>query len=447
MKLVGYQKRWLADQSRQKLCLKSRRIGISEVASLECATRAMGINLTTGDQHKPVPQIIVSASHPQAKKFLRRVRTHVQALGMAVDGFTITTDNAYTLGLPNGVEITAFSTNADTIRGEGGDVTLDEFASMPRPKQIWAAVRPIASPTLGNPQGYRIRIIGTPLGDDNMFYEFCRADKHKGRFSLHEISIYDAVKDGFPIDPEEEREEVGDDEMFAQEYELSFLSAAMRYIEAELYDSATYERGEAPAGRATQYAGMDVARTKHNSAIVLANLLEATLWHTSTDARKGASWDEQEAWADEYFKVGVARMSVDATSIGNQFAERMEKAFGKARVESVQFTAKVKEELFTGLKLALSTKRFRPLADDVDLRRDVLSMRRRVTDAANVLYDIPETKMGHGDRGIAAALCVRAAGGQASKQWSESSLRSRPDDGDRLVRHELPPVRRQRRPV
>jgi hypothetical protein len=50
-------------------------------------------------------------------------------------------------------------------------------------------------------------------------------------------------------------------------------------------------------------------------------------------------------------------------------------------------------------------------ADDTATRRDVLSMRRLVTDAGNVRFDTTETEDGHGDRGWALALCVAAAGG------------------------------------
>ena len=51
----------------------------------------------------------------------------------------------------------------------------------------------------------------------------------------------------------------------------------MRYISAEQYDDAVYHEGDMPKGPGMIYAGMDVARKKHLSAIVRGKKMGDTL--------------------------------------------------------------------------------------------------------------------------------------------------------------------------
>jgi phage FluMu gp28-like protein len=412
MEWVGYQKRWLADESRQRAVVKARRIGFSEVVAFQNSCRAVGVDLIKGTTHKPVSQNLVSAGQEQAKVLLQRHVKHLTALGLGTTaGDIIQRQDVFSITLKNGESLSSYSSNPKTIRGGEGDVTLDEFAQTPRPKEVWAAASPLADSTLGNPEGYRVNVIFTPEGDDNMAYEIARG-KLRDSFSLHEVNIYDAVKDGFPIDIEEKRRLMGDPDLFSQEYECNFLAAAMRYISAKTYDQAVYHREDwKPEGTALHVAGMDVGRTKHASAIVRGERLGDTTWHHSTEVEVGMDWDSQEGWVDGHLDR-VQRMAVDATSIGSQFAERMTNRW-PGRVEPVNFNLKSKEELATGLKLALERGRFRPRADDTDLRRDILALKRIVTPMGNITYDAPVDKRGHADRAWAAALMIYAAGGAA----------------------------------
>jgi phage FluMu gp28-like protein len=199
-------------------------------------------------------------------------------------------------------------------------------------------------------------------------------------------------------------------------HNCSFLSASGRYISEELWDACVYHPEDRPpvmAGTTAIYGGMDIARKRHASAIVRVERAGETLWHLDTESERNMKWADQEAWVDRKIER-CARMAVDATGLGSQFAERLENRW-YGRVEPIVFTAPVKEDLATGFKLALERKRFRPLADDAVLRKSVLLLRRKVTEAGNVRFDAEEDKDGHGDEGWAAALAVHAAGGAAKK--------------------------------
>lgn len=419
MRWVGYQRRWLADRSQQKLVVKSRRIGFSEVRAFESATRACGVDLIVGKQIAPVNQNFISASAAQAKDLLAKCMKHVGALCSVVPGLGVKSDGATLCRLSNGAELRAFSSNPNSIRGGEGDVTLDEFGAMPRKEKVWRAAAPMAKPNLGRPEGYQIVIIGTPEGDDNLFWKMARGDlKHS--FSQHSVTVQQAVEDGFPLmvqkdgkmvpgTVEDLKAEIGDPDAFAQEYECSFLASSMRYISEELLNEAIWE-GEMPRLPSLRFGGMDVARENDASAIALLERAENTLWqYVPVETQFKMAWDAQEAWVDRKI-VGVSKFAVDQTGIGSQFAERLQRKHGSMRVEPLTFTNAIKEELATGMKLVMGRHGLKLLLEDVDLRRDILLLRREITSAGNVRFDAPRTKAGHADRAWALALAIYASG-------------------------------------
>lgn len=411
--LVPYQQRWLLDPSHRKCMVKSRRIGGSEVMSVEIAMAVTGIDPVTRKACRSRNQAIVSASWPQAKKLLARVVRVIRAFEKATGPLFDGTPTATQARMRNGCTLEAFSTRASSLRGDGADVTLDEFAALPHAEEMWAAAQPMTAPTLGNSDGFKLRVCFTPLGDDNMAHRVAKGDLSDS-FSVHEVTIHDAIKDGFPLRGtiDDLRDEVGDPDIFAQEYECSFLASAMRYIGADLYDKCLYYSPEdVPSGDYMRFGGMDVARKRHNSAILIGERKGDTVWHTDTQTMRDAEWDAQEAWVSDIIPR-CSRFCVDSTGLGSQFAERLVKEYGSV-VEPVEFTQKSKEALASGLKLAFGRGRIRMKADDVETRRDVLNLRRIVTDAGNVRYDAPETKGGHADRAWALALMIEAAGGAA----------------------------------
>src|SRR5208282_3464631 len=82
-------------------------------------------------------------------------------------------------------------------RSFSGNVFLDEFGYHGDTDQkIWDAAA--GSTTLGTK---KIRIASTPNGVGNMFHELALdTDRHKS-ISRHRVTIWDAVKAGYPIDP------------------------------------------------------------------------------------------------------------------------------------------------------------------------------------------------------------------------------------------------------
>lgn len=422
--------------------MKSRRIGFSEVVSFRCACRAAGIDYNPygpSARIKPVPQNIISAGHEQAKDFLARSVKHLRALEVLYKGKLIASEGKIEVTLTNGVKLKAFSSYPNTIRGAEGDVVLDEFAAVRDQPGVWAAAQALRLGNLGNPQGYKLVVVFTPLGDANMAYQIARGTM-KEAFSHHTITIDQAVDDGFPLTKDDKKtglrvpatiedfqQEFPDPGIFGQEFRCDFMSASDRYIPETVYNAACYD-GEPPAGfhaiGATRaFGGLDLARTMDLTAFARLQMFGDVLWQTepvevlrSNRAENPdddpMGWQNQKRWVDERMR-SLERLAADASSLGSQFSEELEQRW-PGQVDSVKFGALgVKEELATGLKLGLQNKRVRVLQSDTDLRREVLSMRREISKLGTMRYHTPREKGSHGDRAWALALAIGAAGGAA----------------------------------
>ena len=91
-----------------------------------------------------------------------------------------------------------------------------------------------------------MRVIITPNGKGNKFYEL-RAGKNDG-WSHHVADIYQCVADGLPRDIDELRLGAGDEDLWAQEFELKWLDEASSWLEivsslAEVDNSILRKRG------------------------------------------------------------------------------------------------------------------------------------------------------------------------------------------------------------
>lgn len=427
---MPYQRKALESIARYLLVNKSRRIGFSEAMAARAAMRALGLALRDGrlvrERNKGVPQNLFSASKLQAQDLLQRVLRYVRLFGKAFPGKVVLRETATMAVLRGGVRLRALASSPRSARGWEGDCRFDEFANVVEQEALWAAAEPLARPTLGNPEGFEVWVVSTPLGDDNLFFEMA-CGRMAARFEQHSISIHDAAAQGFPIlvsdhagglrpgTVDELRAEFMDDVIFAQEFECSFMSSSARFIDAEVYDSATWDADKDPLPvpeedrPATYYGGIDLARSRDRTAFVKLREYARTMFHTLTDTVRDRSWAEQEAWWDAHF-ADCHRVCVDSTTIGSAPSERMQLTHGSFKVEPVDFTLQAKERLATGLKLGLQTRRLRPLRSDHELRREVLSLRREQLPGGGVRYAAPRQGGGHGDRAWALALAYQAAG-------------------------------------
>jgi phage FluMu gp28-like protein len=103
----------------------------------------------------------------------------------------------------------------------------------------------------------------------------------------------------------------------------------------------------------------------------------------------------------------VRRCCIDNTGIGRQFAERAQRRFGAYKVEPVNFTGPVKEELAFPVRAAFEDRTVR-VPSDKFIRADLRSIKKETTAAGNIRFTADRGPGGHADRFWALALALHA---------------------------------------
>ena len=105
----------------------------------------------------------------------------------------------------------------------------------------------------------------------------------------------------------------------------------------------------------------------------------------------------------------VRRLCIDSSGLGMNLAEDTQAYFGAYKVEPINFSNPIKEELATNLRIAFEDHSLF-IPNDSDLVDDLHSVKRVTTTAGNVRFDVQRNETdGHADRFWALALAVHAA--------------------------------------
>ena len=97
----------------------------------------------------------------------------------------------------------------------------------------------------------------------------------------------------------------------------------------------------------------------------------------------------------------IRKMCVDATGLGMQLAEDLQRDFGPI-IHPVTFTNQNKVEMFNGLKKAFSDGSCL-IPDNPDLLKEFQSIKRVIT-ANSISYQAERDDSGHADNAVASAL-------------------------------------------
>lgn len=410
-----FQLKWLLEPSRRACCVKARQIGWSHT------TAANGV--IWGAMHGELTTV-VSVGQKESDEVLDKVKKHARVLAALGSEMAIpTTSNATEVHFASGGRIIALPSSG--ARGYTGNVILDEFAYHMHPGAVWDATVPAAG--LG---GFRVRAMSTPNGVGNDFHaliESVRAKKVKG-WKAHEVSIHDAMRDGFPVDLENCWSDAkGDPRLFSQLFECKFLDGLLQYLPSEAVNDSR-RAAIAYTGKLRCFAGLDIGKTSDHTVLIVIAMDE--------QAHKQVVWIKrckrtdykalQMAVAQAFASFPIVRLCVDSTGLGSFEADRMVATY-KTRVEPVNFTAAVKEDLATALysNLVHRTLELPEKDDSIKLKNgkaieiepgsaqalinDLLKLRREVTSAGNVRYDAARTDEGHADSAWALGLALHAA--------------------------------------
>jgi len=394
--LLPYQRRWVADDSRFKIGLWSRQVGKSFAGSLEAVLDAVSRKTTW---------IFLSAGERQSRELAEKARLHLEAIQVIAeaiesrffeDGYTST---QLELRLPNGSRLIFLPANPRTARGYTGNVFLDEFAFHQDSEAIWSALFPIIT----RRSDLKIRVMSTPNGQTGKFYELW--ERAGPEWSRHRVDIYDAVRDGLAIDPEELRRGLADEIAWQQEYLLEFVNENQAYIPYSLILPAEADTLRDDWTPENAYLGMDIGRHRDLTEIHVLERVGDVFWLRRRIVLRQAMFAAQEELLASLVPR-VRRAAIDATGLGEQLAENARRRFGW-KVEPVKFTLEVKADLAQRLRLYFEDAKLR-IPPQPDLRDALHSVRRIVTPAGNVRYDAERSERGHADAFWALALALHA---------------------------------------
>ena len=405
--LYPYQRRWVNDEARFKIAMFARQCGKTFTSTLELAldcARAEAL----GQRRR---WVILSRGERQAREAMNEgVKLHLAALSAGFKAYDYDWSpgvKALEVELPGGSKITALPANPDTARGFSANVLLDEFAFHQDSRAIWKALFPVISKP-----GLKLRVISTPNGKGNKFYDLMTG-KDDG-WSRHTTDIYQAVADGLPRDVEELRRGAGDDDLWAQEFELKWLDEASAWLTFELITACEHDMAGLPEHYqgGPCFVGVDIASRNDLFVIWVAEQVGDVLWTREIIERRRITFAEQDMLLDAVFRrYRVIRCCMDQTGMGEKPVEDARARHGSSRVQGVLFTAAAKLELATRGKEGFEDRTLRIPAGRADLRADLHKLK-KVTGATGVPRFVADSDSnGHADRTWACFLAQQAADG------------------------------------
>jgi len=402
-----YQQRWVGDPSRFKIGMFARQTGKTFTTTFEVASDCQLADLG-GKRER---WVILSRGERQAKEAIEEgVKRHCQALGSLVRSYEqdYRTDGATYRSLevefPNGSKITALPANPDTARGFSANVFLDEFAFHRDSRKIWTALFPVIS------AGHKLRVVSTPNGKGNKFYDLMTGTDPL--WYRQTTDIYQAVADGLPRDIDELRIALGDEDAWAQEYELKWLDEASAWLSYELINSCEDDlagRPELYAGGPC-YLGVDIGARNDLFVLWVDELVGDVAWNREIIARKRISFAEQDALLAEVFqRYRVLRCCMDQTGMGEKPVEDAKSAHGTSRVEGVLFTSPNKLILATLGKEQFEDRKCRIPLGHKELRADLHKLKKVQGPTGAPRFVAESDSSGHADRAWAKFLAANAA--------------------------------------
>jgi phage FluMu gp28-like protein len=433
--LYDYQRRWVSDPARFKVAMMARQTGKTFTTTLEIVLDCIEAE-SRGERRR---WVILSRGERQAREAMAEgVLRHLQALEAAYQAEEYEWSpgtKAHEATLPGGSRITALPANPDTARGFSASVLLDEFAFHKDSRAIWKALFPVIS------AGHRLRVVSTPNGKGNMFYQLMTDQNLAGIWSRHVVDIHRAVADGLPRDVEQLQLGIGDPDAWRQEFLLEWLDEASAWLPYELIDGCEDSAAGQPSGYAGGLCtiGMDIAARGDLTVLFVLEQVGDVLWARERVELARVSFAGQLAelarLVDTY---KVSRIALDQTGMGEAVVEQAQRAHGLHRTQGVLFTGAAKLDLATRLKDAMEDRRLRLPQGDTALRADLHSVQRQVGPTGIPRLTAEREGGSHADRFWALALAVSAAADPPwSADWAAApksagwdGAKDRPDDDE-----------------
>lgn len=191
--LLPYQIKWVFDDSRFKLCEKAIRVGLTFAQEFAVVRgRVMG---NSDYLHSSVTQGVAMNFIRECNFWINEYKVKGTSLGETdfVNDLDQTSQKALYIEFPNKKRIVSFSSSPNAMRGFGGEVGLDEIAFH---RNMADMIKGAGGRSLwGDP----VSMWSSHNGVDSEFNRFLIAERAKGKdskWSIHRITILDAIAQG-----------------------------------------------------------------------------------------------------------------------------------------------------------------------------------------------------------------------------------------------------------
>lgn len=262
-------------------------------------------------------------------------------------------------------------------------------------------------------------IASTPKGKNNVFYQL----RSNELFSTGTVTLPAAIEQGLDVDAEEMRRAMDDDTLYRQEFLCEFVDEATAFLTYDQIAACT-EPTLAPCESVDElsrdarelFVGVDVGRIRDLTVVWILAHSGDCFSTVGLFELAGAPFRVQFELIEELLSLRrVRRCCIDAGGLGMQLAEQAVERFGGHRVEAVTFTAALKSQIASALRIAVEERRIR-IPNDERIRNDWHSVERTVTESGHFRLSAPRREGSHADRFWAAALALHATedgGGKA----------------------------------
>ncbi len=441
---LPYQIQWLKDKSLIKIWSKSRRIGATFVQAYEDVQDIVERREYTPG--RPVTRVYFASKDEDAgKEYIEYCLRYAKVFQMVANDLgteIIEEDNnkkvkRRTLEFANGGKIIALSSAPTAFNSKGGKIVWDEAALHKDQKSMWSGAQPAAKVW-----GYPIRILSTHKGKLTWFFRACkRAKEGMNGFSLHTVTIVDAVREGLynrvmnRETTEEEREayveeirrSCDDEETFQEDYMANPQDATTAYFPYDIimpceHDGVLRTLEQLEECKGNLYGGWDVARHRDMSVITIIEKLGLHFYVRFIHAMEKTPFKIQRVWLNKTMILPrMLRMCIDQSGIGLPLAEDAQEKYGAFRVEGITFSAQIKERMAVDCRQNFEDRRI-IIPDDETLRESIHSIKKFVTSAGNTRFDAERTDAtGHADHFWALALSLHAGlNANCGPTWAES---------------------------
>ena len=425
--LLPYQRAWVQDKSRFLCGVWARQTGKSFATGATIALDLVATPKTTW--------MIAAPSERQSLESLGKVKDWIRSLRVQFAEETVSLrnveDKAGAITLGNGSRCIAVPGKPDTVRGMSANIWLDEFAFFEQPDATWRAILPsITNPLRGGEK--RFIITSTPNGRGGAgkrFFDIVTSEPRANmRWSVHTVTLRNALADGLPVDYNALAEAMDDPIAEAQELNCEFLDSTQTLLPYDLIALAeSFDATEScepsvfdPSTSRDLRVGIDFGRTNDPTVCWTLERVGDVLQTREVLVLRDIDSPAQE----QILRTRIAaarRVCFDYTGPGIGLGDYLVKQFGAykpeahefGKLELCTFTAKFKREIFPKLRKAFVAPTRLRIPVSQAIREDLHAME-QIVHNGEYTYAAPHTKDGHSDRCTALALAVRAAEGAAN---------------------------------